>query len=114
MRTSTEPLSFTGESGAPCRHQNMTKKAPGRHVLLPSILYPWIVMRGAFLIRLGRYTRPAARRFEGWVEEVDSGKGLRFHSSEELLRFLGRRFELIRRSAESEPERCDTGAFPDG
>ena len=71
-------------------------------------------MRGAFLIRLGRQTKPAAGRFEGWVEEVDSGKELRFRSSEELLRFLGRRFDLIPRSAESEAELCDKGAFPDG
>ncbi len=74
-------------------------------------------MQAAFLIRLGRDTKPAEGRFEGWVEEVDSGEELRFRSSEELLRFLGRRFELIqliRRSAESEPEPCDTRVFPYG
>jgi hypothetical protein len=31
-------------------------------------------------------------RFEGWVEEVDSGKELRFHSTGELIQFLGERF----------------------
>jgi hypothetical protein len=96
----------------------MTKKTPGRHVLLSSIFYPWIVMRGAFLIRLGRDTKPADGRFEGWVEEVDSGEEFRFRSSEELLRFLGRRFELIQlirhSAAESEPEPCDTRVFPYG
>src|SRR5260370_18116693 len=112
MRRSTEPLSFTGGSGPPRRHQYTTKKPPGRHAPLSSIFYPWIVMRGAFLIRLGRDTKPAAGQFEGWVEEVDSGKELRFRSSEELLRFLGRRFELIRRPAESDPWPPDNRVFP--
>jgi hypothetical protein len=49
-------------------------------------------MRGAFVIRLGKETQPARGLFEGWVEEVDSGKELRFHSTEELLAFLGQRF----------------------
>jgi hypothetical protein len=50
-------------------------------------------MRGAFVLRLGRETEPAQGRFEGWVEEVDSGRELRFHSAEELLAFLGQRFD---------------------
>ena len=50
-------------------------------------------MRGAFVIRLGRETNPSCRHFEGSVEEVDSGKELRFQSSTELLRFLGERFQ---------------------
>jgi hypothetical protein len=33
--------------------------------------------------------------FEGWVEEVDSGKELRFHSLDELLGFLGQRFREL-------------------
>lgn len=49
-------------------------------------------MRGTFVIRLARNTEPAQSRFEGLVEEVDSGKQLRFRSTEELLRFLGQRF----------------------
>jgi hypothetical protein len=49
-------------------------------------------MRGAFVIRLGPETQPIRGVFEGWVEEVDSGKELRFHSTEELLAFLGQRF----------------------
>jgi hypothetical protein len=52
-----------------------------------------IVMRGAFVIRLTRETQPAQNRLAGWVEEVDSGKELRFRSAEELLQFLGERFE---------------------
>jgi hypothetical protein len=52
-------------------------------------------MRGAFVVRLGPETRPAEGRFEGWVEEVDSCTELRFRSSEELLKFLGQRFDLV-------------------
>ena len=49
-------------------------------------------MRATFVIRLAPSTEPAQSRFEGLVEEVDSGKQLRFRSTEELLRFLGQRF----------------------
>ena len=43
-------------------------------------------------MRLGPETKPASGLFEGWVEEVDSGTELRFHSLDELLGFLGQRF----------------------
>ena len=43
-------------------------------------------------MRLGPETKPSSGLFEGWVEEVDSGEELRFHSADELLRFLGHRF----------------------
>jgi hypothetical protein len=56
-------------------------------------------MRGAFVVQLGPETRPTEGQFEGWVEEVDSGTELRFCSSDELLRFLGQRFDLILASA---------------
>ena len=46
-------------------------------------------MRGAFVVRLARETNPSDGHFEGSVEEVDSGKELKFHSSAELLTFLG-------------------------
>ena len=49
-------------------------------------------MRAAFVVRLGRDTKPAKNYFEGWVEEVDSGNELRFHSTAELLQFLGQGF----------------------
>jgi hypothetical protein len=52
-------------------------------------------MRAAFVVRLGSDTKPAQNYFEGWVEEVDSGNELRFHSTTELLRFLGQRFEAV-------------------
>lgn len=55
-------------------------------------------MRGAFIVQLGPHTRPDEGRFEGRVEEVDSSIELRFHSSEELLKFLGERFDCVKSS----------------
>ena len=57
-------------------------------------------MRGAFVVQLGPETRPTEGRFEGWVQEVDSCTELRFRSGEELLKFLGQRFELVLASAD--------------
>jgi len=51
-------------------------------------------MRFAFVLRLGNDTRPADGFFEGWVEEVDTCTERRFRSTEELLKFLGVRFDL--------------------
>ena len=50
-------------------------------------------MRGAFVVRLRRETNPSTGHFEGSVEEVDSGKELKFQSSAELLKFLGERVQ---------------------
>ena len=50
-------------------------------------------MRGAFVVRLARETNPSEEHFEGSVEEVDSGKELKFRSSAELLTFLGDCFQ---------------------
>ena len=50
-------------------------------------------MRGAFVVRLGRETNPSRGHFEGSIEEVDSGKELKFRSGTELLQFLGERFQ---------------------
>jgi hypothetical protein len=52
-------------------------------------------MRCAFVVRLGPETKPSEGRFEGWVEEVDTGNELRFRSNDELLKFLGDRFEAV-------------------
>jgi len=57
-------------------------------------------MRGAFIVQLGTETNPAEGRFDGWVQEVDFCRELRFHSSEELLKFLGERFEVAKAVAE--------------
>jgi hypothetical protein len=55
-------------------------------------------MRGAFVVKLGPETKPSESRFEGLVEEVDSGRELRFRSAEELMNFLGHRFDLAKTS----------------
>ena len=47
------------------------------------------------MVRLGPKTKPSEGRFEGWVEEVDTGKELRFRSRDELLKFLGQRFGAV-------------------
>lgn len=40
-------------------------------------------------MRLGPGTNPPEGLFEGWIEVVDSGEELRFHSADELLQILG-------------------------
>lgn len=55
-------------------------------------------MRLAFVLRLGDDTRPAEGAFEGWIEEVDTCTEMRFRTAEELLTFLGRRFDLVMNS----------------
>jgi hypothetical protein len=67
-------------------------------------------MRGAFVIRLGRETNPPKGHFEGSIEEVDSGKELKFQSSTELLRFLGERFQAILVEAEGKAGKSMTRA----
>ena len=62
-------------------------------------------MRGAFVVQLGPETKPAKGQFEGSVQEVDSCTELRFHSTEELLKFLGQRFDLAMASAYKTRER---------
>jgi hypothetical protein len=63
-------------------------------------------MRLAFVLRLGNDSRPADAFFEGWIEEVDSYTELRFRSTDELLRFLGDRFD---RSAAAHKQAQETG-----
>jgi len=50
-------------------------------------------MRGAFVLRLGPHTDPSTGHLEGSIEEIDSGKEVKFQSSAELLRFLHERFQ---------------------
>jgi hypothetical protein len=52
-------------------------------------------MKCAFVVKLGPETNPSENRFEGSIEEVDTGKELRFRSKEELLQFLGERFQAV-------------------
>ena len=45
-------------------------------------------MQGAFVVCLGSQGEQSQKELEGRIEEVDSGKSLRFHSGEELIEFL--------------------------
>ena len=53
-------------------------------------------MRSAFVLQLDSDTHPAERRVAGRIEEVDTGRELRFRSTDELLAFLCHCFELAR------------------
>jgi hypothetical protein len=58
-------------------------------------------MRRAFVVQLGSDTRPPEFHFDGWVEEVDTGRELRFRSTDELLTFLA---ECIARAQQDRPD----------
>jgi hypothetical protein len=60
-------------------------------------------MQGAFVVRLGRQGEQSREELEGRIEEVDSGKSLRFHTGEELIEFLRNR----QKDALAERERKD-------
>jgi hypothetical protein len=62
-------------------------------------------MREAFVLTLGHETETSRRQFVGVIEEVDTGRELRFKSTEELLEFLAECFEDARRreNAPGEP-----------
>ena len=63
-------------------------------------------MRWAFVVQLGSRTQSRQRQFEGWIEEVDTGRERRFQSTEELLEFLAECFELARRD-DRQPKKED-------
>jgi hypothetical protein len=46
--------------------------------------------------------RPPDRHFEGLIEEVDTGRELRFRATDELLAFLGQCFERAHRDRKDE------------
>jgi hypothetical protein len=50
-------------------------------------------MRQAFVLQLGLETDTTRGHFAGVIEEVDTGRELRFRSTEELLQFLAQCFE---------------------
>ena len=58
-------------------------------------------MRRAFVLQLGSDTEASRRHFVGMIEEVDTGRELRFKSTDELLAFLAECFE---KAKESQPE----------
>ena len=60
-------------------------------------------MRHSFVLQLGSETDTTRGHFAGFIEEVDTGRELRFRSTEELLEFLTRCFEdAIQREGKSE------------
>jgi len=60
-----------------------------------------LVMQGAYVVHLGAPEKQSRQELEGRIEEVDTGKSLRFHSGGELIQFLRERLEIAR----TEPER---------
>ena len=53
-------------------------------------------MKQAFVLQLGSGTDISRRHFVGYIEEVDTGRELRFRSTEELLEFLAKCFDKSR------------------
>jgi len=49
-------------------------------------------MRGAFVLQLGAETKTRQKCFCGRIEEVDTGREIRFRSTQELLDFLAQCF----------------------
>ena len=49
------------------------------------------------MVQLGPDTQPSRRHFVGQIEEVDTGRESRFHSTEELLRFLSECYDIAQR-----------------
>jgi hypothetical protein len=64
-----------------------TETTPQDHDLVLPARYPNIVKR-TFVLRLSPEAYPVSGKFEGRVEEVDSGRSLKFRSIEEFLDFL--------------------------
>ena len=50
-------------------------------------------MRRTFVLQVGPDTDMGQGNLSGWIEEVRTGKELRFRSTDELLRFLRRLVE---------------------
>ena len=60
-----------------------------------------LVMQGAYVVHLGAPDKQSHEELEGRIEEVDTGKSLRFRSGGELIQFLRERLKVAR----TEPER---------
>jgi len=63
-------------------------------------------MRQAFVLQLGAETETARHHFEGYIEEVDTGRELRFRSTKELLEFLGTCFDEALSKGPRPYDRC--------
>ena len=59
-----------------------------------------LVMQGAYVVHLGASQEQSREELEGRIEEVDTGKSLRFHSGGELIQFLRERLEVARTGPE--------------
>ena len=70
-------------------------------------------MKQAFVLQLGAQTDTAQCHFEGCIEEVDTGRELRFKSTDELLEFLGNCFDEALRSGR-EPDDGYGGSTKEG
>jgi hypothetical protein len=67
-------------------------------------------MRRAFVVQLGPETQHLRRHFVGRIEEVDTGREAKFHSTEDLLAFLSDCCELaLRRDDERQQDDGDSG-----
>ena len=73
-----------------------------------------MAMRQAFVLQLASGTETARRHFEGFIEEVDTGRELRFRSTDELLQFLGKCFDEALRSGLKPDGRCGVDTKEDG
>jgi hypothetical protein len=61
-------------------------------------------MKQAYVLQLGSETDADRRHFEGRIEEVDTGRELRFKSTDELLAFLAECFDKSKKR-ELEPDK---------
>ena len=56
------------------------------YAVCPTLAQP--IMKRTFVIRLSPEANPAQGKFQGHVEQVDTGRELRFRSLEEFLAFV--------------------------
>ena len=92
-----------------------TELSRGFHTSNYVTFYDVVVTRRAFVVQLGPETQPARRHFVGSIEEVDTGREARFHSTEGLLSFLGdcvTRAERETSESRNEQEHCDDSSNP--
>lgn len=62
-------------------------------------------MRQAYVVKLGLESNPSKREFAGCIEQVDTGREMRFKSTDELLSFLAGCFN---KASQREPEPDET------
>lgn len=81
IRPTIRLLRSSGLDFPPKEHRTVTTRIPDPITVTP-------VMKRAFVIRLSPEARPVDGKFEGRVEEVDSGRNLKFSATKEFLEFL--------------------------